>query len=92
MKKILISLCFSVLLIPRGAMAIGLADSEGYQEWILDLNPTLAECVDEILYALTPDVEVGEYCYCKKIEEESGTVYKWCQLDGDGCGTSTSCD
>lgn len=53
-------------------------------------NP--AECAEDLVFALYPDGTMGEYCYCKKIVEGETSTYKWCQLDGGECGTSTSCD
>lgn len=50
------------------------------------------ECVEELVFSIYPDGTVGEYCYCKKIVEGETSTYKWCQLDGGECGTSTSCD
>ena len=50
------------------------------------------ECDDSTRFALYPDETLGEFCYCKKEIIGEDTTYKWCQLDGDACGTSTSCD
>jgi hypothetical protein len=50
------------------------------------------ECSLSLVFSIYPDETLGEFCYCKKIVEGEGAVYKWCQIDGGACGTSASCD
>jgi len=90
-KKVSIATCIFMLL----AIGEGFAEhEESIEIWKYNHtgfdNPK--ECDANELWRIYPDESLSEYCYCKIIPGEIEDSYLWCQLDGGGCGTSSSCD
>lgn len=75
-------------------LSFDLAHGAGEEYVAFSYPPTdsAPSCNENNGFAQYADLSLYEICYCKKEVEGESTVYKWCQLDGGGCGSSTSCD
>ncbi len=73
---------------------ISLADqsyAQSYINWPFGMTDTPPECSAGLELAQYGDESLSNICVCREIVDGESVSYKWCEISGDSCGTSTSC-
>ena len=65
--------------------------AQDYVGWPFGLTDTPPECSAGLELAQYGDESLSNLCICREIVEGENVSYKWCEIGGDSCGTSTSC-